>query len=187
MTSDQLLVCGWVLTQEVTTPEAVGASLPSRLLTISDCIQPDLPRPDPWMGDWFLDRPLADRAAGGVDPPPRVVTVAIHPAEATRFVDECAREPSPWFDILRRGQPLDPTAGILGFEVVGAEETLDFHSCHCHGYADDVEETLGITVNDVGLLPSLEEARTVLEWMLSRPPAGAPKPVPWTVVALATT
>lgn len=182
---EDLWVCGWVLAQEVRLPRAMGNSLPSQLLTISDCIQPELPRPNPWDGDWFQERALAENAAAGMDPRPRVLTVAMHPAEARAFMDEWADEATPWFDLLRREQTLDRGESILGFEVVGAEEALDFHSWHCHGYLDDAHRDLGVGVNDLGLLPTLDEARAVLKWMSQLPPDDAPEPVPWTVVALA--
>jgi len=48
-----------------------------------------------------------------------------------------------------------------------------------------VDDALGIRVNRRGLIPTLEEARRVLGWMLERPIDEAPEPVPWTVVASA--
>jgi len=114
-----------------------------------------------------------------------VATVALHPRDAATFLGHWAGEPTPWFDLVRRCRPLAPDARVLGYEVVGAEETHDFHSWHCHAYADEVAEALGIVVNDRGLLSTLEDARSVLRWMLDLPDAEAPKPVPWTVVALA--
>ncbi len=44
---------------------------------------------------------------------------------------------------------------------------------------------LGVVLNERGLIPSLPGAQSILRWMLERPMAEAPKPVPWTVVALA--
>ncbi len=187
MTSEQLIVGGWVLAQKVPTPPSVGSALPAQLLTVSDCIQPDLPRPKPWLGDWFQDQHEAATAAESVLPRPQLVTVAMHPEDARRFIAECDEEPSPWFDLLRRGEPLPPDAVVLGYEVVGAEPTLDFHSWHCHGYADEVRSALGIAVNSLALLQSLGEARHVRDWMLARPPEQSPKPVPWAVIALAET
>jgi hypothetical protein len=157
------------------------------MLTVSDCIQPDLPRPKPWLGDWFQDHHEAVSASESVRPRPLLVTVAMHPEDARLFIAECHEEPSTWFDLLRRGEPLASDAAVLGFEVVGAEMTLDFHSWHCHGYADEVRTALGIAVNGLGLLQSLGEARQVRDWMLRRPPEQAPAPVPWTVIALAET
>jgi hypothetical protein len=94
-------------------------------------------------------------------------------------------KPGDCFDLLHQHLPLGDDMTILGFEIVGAESHLDFHSWHCHRYADDVAHSLEIRTNRYGLLPTRPEARTVLDWMLSLPPAETPKPVPWTVVALA--
>lgn len=88
----------------------------------------------------------------------------------------------PYFHLLRTGAPAE--GDLLGYEVVGAEYTLDFHSWHCHGYADEVADDLGIRVNGVGLLASYVDARAVRDWMLARPVAEAPSPVPWVVVSL---
>jgi hypothetical protein len=185
-TGEELIIAGWVLVRELATPAPVGQSLPPRLMTISDCIQDDLPRPDPWLGDWFQDENEAkDAAANALGDRPLVVTVAMSPQDASAFVSKWDGEPASWFDPLRRGEPLPSEARVLGHEVVGAETPLDFHSWHCHGYSDDVQSALGVSVNSLGLIPDLEQARAVLAWMLELPDSEAPKPVPWTVVALA--
>ena len=84
-----------------------------------------------------------------------------------------------------RGSTFCAQARIIGCEVVDAEEHLDFHSWHCHEYAADVRADLGVVLNERGLIPSLPLAQSILRWMLECPIAEAPKPVPWTVVALA--
>ncbi len=106
------------------------------------------------------------------------------PEMAAAFMAEWEGERTPWFDLLRQGLPLSAEARIIGCEVVGAEEHLNFHSWHCHGYAADVRADLGVVLNE-RLIPSLPLAQSILRWMLERPIAEAPKPVPWTVVALA--
>jgi hypothetical protein len=186
MTFEGLEVVGWVLTEEAAPPDYAGEVIGPRLLTISDCIQPELPRPDPWLGDWFQDREQADVAAAALGRPNvRVTTVAMSPADADDFARQWGETPTPWFDLMRRGLPLSPSATVLGYEIVGAEEPLDFHSWHCHGYADEVNKALGVTLNDHGLLDRITDAHEVLTWMLTRPQKDAPKEVPWTVVALA--
>lgn len=186
VTWDELIVAGWVLVRAAPTPKVLGQTLPAQLITISDCIQDDLPRPEPWLGDWFQDAHEARHAAAeAAGEPPMVVTVAMHPHDAAAFIVQGDSDRSPWFDLLRQHSRLPPDTPILGYEVVGAEETLDFHSWHCHGFADEVRAALGVVTNDNGLIPSLAEARSVLTWMLERPDSEAPEPVPWTVVALA--
>ena len=186
VTRDELIVAGWVLVRAVATPRTLGHSLPAQLITISDCIQDDLPRPEPWLGDWFQDAHeahlAATKAAGEV---PTIVTVAMHPEDAAAFIAQWDGDGSPWFDLVRQQSPLPPETRMLGYEVVGAEEELYFHSWHCHGYADEVLDALGVVTNNNGLILNLADARSVLAWMLERPDSEAPKPVPWTVVALA--
>ncbi|TQL02207.1 hypothetical protein FBY24_1277 [Cellulomonas sp. SLBN-39] len=86
--------------------------------------------------------------------------------------------------VLRRQEPVGPAQRVLGWEVVGADDWFDLHSWHCHGYADEVATALGTCTNSRGLLPSHAEASAVLRWMLTRPSAEAPAPVPWFPVAL---
>jgi len=138
------------------------------------------------LGDWFQNRAEADRAAGSLGRADvRVVTVAMSQPDADHFMVQWGDVPTPWFDLMRRRQPLASTARVLGYEVVGAEEPLDFHSWHCHGFADEVSGELGVTLNQHGMLSSIADAHQVLNWMLSRPQQDRPKEVPWTVVALA--
>ncbi|GAA4123009.1 hypothetical protein GCM10022415_27620 [Knoellia locipacati] len=53
MTLERLVTLGGVLTEEVEAPDYAGEVIGPTLLTISDRIQPEMPRPDPWRGDWF--------------------------------------------------------------------------------------------------------------------------------------
>jgi hypothetical protein len=175
--SEQLLIAGYVIVRLAASPPS--QSLPSSVLTISDCIMDDLPRPEFW--DWFQS-PATALAAQRQQSATRLITVAMREDDARPLVAEMGGPEQPYFELLRRRVP---TRGeVLGFEVVGAEETLDFHSWHCHGYADDVKEALGIQVNDVGLLDTYEDAAAVLRWMLALSSDEAPAPVPWVVVAL---
>ena len=186
VSADVLFVAGWVLVRETESAAYLGASMPPRLVTISDCIQDELPRPEPWLGDWFQDRDEADAAARRLDDRSvMVVTVAMPRAEADDFAQAWSGEDAPWLSLLRGAVPLPADAKVLGYEVVGAQEVLDFHSWHCHGYADDVRVDLGIGLTDQGMVPDVSAARSILPWMLARPQAQAPKPVPWTVVCLA--
>ena len=69
-------------------------------------------------------------------------------------------EHSPWFKLLRQRRPLTPEARILGYEVVGAEEYLDLHAWHCHGYADEVHTALGVRTNSKSLIPNFAAAQS---------------------------
>jgi hypothetical protein len=185
MSADELIVAGWVLVTATPRAPVLGSSLPNEFLTISDCIQEELPRPLGW--DWFLDVIEAEQARRETAPHARPITIAMAATDAAAFIEQFPEE---WqvgsFDLLRQHVPLEAGASVLGFEVVGAEYPLGFHSWHCHGYADDVADALGIRTNAHGLLASSGEAHAVLDWMLSRPPHQAPKEVPWGVIALAS-
>lgn len=173
-----LLLAGYVLTRPAKAPPGLS-TVPPQIITLSDCIMDDLPRPEFW--DWFQSRQEVEAAEGDREQTD-LVAVAIAPLDAEVLMGEMGGPEMPYFDLLRKstiasGEP-------IGYEVVGAEATLDFHSWHCHGYADEVARDIGIRVNDLGLLATYEDAVSVLDWMLARPIDEAPAPVPWTVVAL---
>lgn len=172
------IVAGYVLVRRASPPPGMS-SVPESIITISDCIMDDLPRPEFW--DWFQDAEEAARAES-VTPDCAIVAVALEPSEAMDLIQEAGGADRPWFALLRANLPA--TGTLLGYELVGAEDTLDFHSWHCHGYADDLLAAEGIHVNDSGLISTLSEARRALQWMVSLPEDEEPEPVPWFVVAL---
>ena len=179
VTDDDLILAGYVLTVPSDAPPGLS-SVPTSIVTVSDCIMKTLPRPEFW--DWFEDLDQAKRAQATQAPEAQMTAVALRPADAATLMDEMGGAGQPYFALLRQSVRFNGT--VLGYEVVGAEQTLDFHSWHCHGYADDASVALGIQVNDIGLLPTYSTAAAVLKWMLDRPESEAPEPVPWVVVAL---
>ena len=178
--TDELVLVGWTLIRPVPSPHVLGRSLPPYLTTISQCIQDDLPRPE-W-ADWTVDRSLVDRARLDTSPDTAVMAVAMPEVEAHTFLSQ-ARDPgTPSLALLRRhelarGEP-------LGFEVVGTEPDLVFHSWHCHGYADLAVAALGVRLTERGLLSSATDAKAVRDWMLQLTNDQAPYEVPWTYIAL---
>ena len=179
MTDDDLILAGYVLTVPSDAPPGM-ATVPTPIVTISDCIMKTLPRPEFW--DWFQDLDEAERAHSTQAPAAQITAVTMRPADAVALMAEIGGAGQPYFALLEQQVRFD--GAVHGYEVVGAEHTLDFHSWHCHGYADEVSEALGIHVNGIGLLPTYSSAAAVLKWMLDRPESEAPKPVPWVVVAL---
>lgn len=175
-----LLVAGYVLAVPTDAPSGDEA-LPAKILTISDCIMEELPRPEYW--DWFMDLDEAREQRSGSALPCEVLQVAIRRSDVPAFIEANGGADQPYFALLNRAQTLD--GGVLGYEVVGAEWTLDFHSWHCHGYAGEARDSLGVHVNESGLLANYAEAVRVLDWMLDLPASQAPAPVYWSVVALA--
>lgn len=179
VTNGELILAGYVLTVPADAPPDM-ATVPRSILTISDCIMRTLPRPEFW--DWHTGYAEAARARTEFAPDANVTPVALRTADADALMKELGGSDQPYFAGLAKSIPF--TGEVLGYEVVGAEYTLDFHSWHCHGYADEVSEALGIRVNDLGLLATYSTAAAVLKWMLDRPSSEAPAPVPWVVVAL---
>lgn len=179
VSSEALVLAGYVVTVAADAPPGL-ATVPGTILTISDCIAQVSRQPEFW--DWYLtyDEAALAQTEGATDA--RVVSVAVRHADTRAFMEETGGADQPYFETLRQSFPFADE--VLGYEVVGAEASLDFHSWHCHGYADEVSVELGIRVNDLGLLPSYSAAAAVLQWMLDSPSREAPAPVPWVVVAL---
>lgn len=184
MNSVELIVAGYVLLVPTPRPASQGyAVLPETFLTISDCLMADLPRPEFW--DWYVDRQEAERDRMSRAPHAETITVAMAPGDALNLMQEHGGTEQPYFDLLRTQSRLPAESQILGYEVVGADWALDFHSWHCHGYAAEAVEGLRVQLNEVGMLDSYHEAARVLTWMLSRPVEDQPAPVDWMVVAIA--
>ncbi|MGW6196291.1 hypothetical protein ACWF0M_09095 [Kribbella sp. NPDC055110] len=171
-----LIVGGYV----VAAPTTIGPpELPRPLRTISTCLLETFSRPIE--GDWYVERTEAERAVSGST---EVITVAFDDELAAGFRSEF-EETDDFFSLLDEGRPLD--VPVLGYEVVGLERSLTFHSWHCHGFAGQVHHELGIGIDESGLLGSPEDGRQVLEYLRTRPAWDAPYQIPWTVVALAAT
>lgn len=176
---DTLVVAGHVLTAPVATPPWL-TGVPPTVLTISTCFREALPAPPFW--DWWVDLEDAELVRARMAPEADITTVALGRDEATGFMDELDGADQPFFEGLRSALPYD--GAVLGYEVIGPEATLRFHTWHCHSYADEVREELGIGLTDLGLLGTRSDADAVLAWMLAQPPDKAPEPVPWVVAAL---
>jgi hypothetical protein len=184
MNSDPLIVAGYVLA--VPTPRPSGlkwALLPETFLTISDCLMSDLPKPEFW--DWHVDRQEAERARVAGAAHAETVTVAMTVEDAVDFMQMQGGADQPYFELLTRRIRLPAGAAISGYELVGAEMSLDFHSWHCHGYAAEAFDELRVGLNEFGLIDTYDQATRVLTWMLGQPPENQPTPVEWRVVGLA--
>jgi hypothetical protein len=179
VTDEELIGAGYVLTVPADAAPDLS-TVPTMILTISDCITRYLPRPEFW--DWYATHEDAALARSERAPEAHVTPIALRPADAHALMNETGGDNQPYFAGLTKSIPF--TGDMLGYKVVGAEGTLDFHSWHCHGYADEVSDALGIRVNDLGLLSTYSNAASVLSWMLDCPSHEAPAPVPWVVVAL---
>lgn len=112
------------------------------------------------------------------------MTVAMTLEDTLYFMRQHGAAEQPYFDLLRTRSRIPAGSAVLGYEVVGAEWTLDFHSWHCHGYAAEVFDELRVQLNEFGLIDTYEQASRLLTWMLRQAPENQPEPVEWTVVAI---
>jgi hypothetical protein len=175
---------GYVVARPTQLADWQKGFLPDPFLTISSCLMDDVPQPE--FIDWYTDRADAEEARAGLYPQVDLLAVGLETEVAARlrarYSDGVA---DIVFPLLDQRLPLPEGALVLGHEIVGCEATFSFHSWHCHDYAKDAWEALGIGVNQLGLISDHADALRILEWMLARPPEEQPAPVPWTVVTLA--
>ncbi len=179
VSTPELIVAGYVLVRPTPSPSHLE-SVPDTILTVSDCIMETLPHPEFW--DWYTSCADAVEARAGTPSDTLVVAVLMTVPDAQELIEETGGPGMPFHDLLRAQEPAE--CALLGYEPVGAEWTLDFHSWHCYGVADELKASLGVGVNEHGLIESYADARRALDWMLSRPAEHAVAPVPWTVVGL---
>src|SRR4051794_17081719 len=107
MPDESLIVAGWVLVCPVPASDYFGTSVPESVLTISDCIQEELPRPEFW--DWYTDLAEANQAQQEEAPHSQLVTVAMAVDDADEFMLDVAGAAAPSddsFTVLRRHLPL---------------------------------------------------------------------------------
>lgn len=185
MTSDRLVLAGYMPITPAARLPGHEELLPDEFLTISGCLSDDRAQPEFW--DWHTDRAEADRARTARAPRAEIITVHIQSNDALVLMRDHGGSDEPYYDLLRNQVELPRGSSVLGWEVIGVEMTLSFHSWHCHGYAPDPRDELGLRLNEYGLIPSYEQAVRVLDWMLAAPPEDQPAPVHWLPVALART
>lgn len=182
--SVRLILAGYVVAAPTARPPGLDQLLPSPYVTISSCLADDPNIPE--FSGWFQDSAEAEAALDRL-PAANVLAVGLAEPDAAIFAAEMADE-SRHFELLRRANEMPTAARQLGFEIIGAEYGLAFHSWHCHGLASDASAALGVRLNQYGLLDDHTDAARVLEWMQTLPDADsdAPAPVPWTAAAIAT-
>ncbi|MFC8192162.1 hypothetical protein ACFUMH_10925 [Cellulomonas sp. NPDC057328] len=177
---DELVVAGFVVSVPTAPPPGVEGVAPDCFVTVSPHLH-DAPTPEWW--DWFTEPAEAEACRASAGPQGRVLTVAMRRGDADTLMREHGGAAQPYYALLRDGVPAAHGAVVLGHEVVGVE-AFSFHSWHCYGYAAQVRVTLGVEVNDLGLLDRYDDAVRVRDWMLARPPTEQPPPVPWIVLTL---
>jgi hypothetical protein len=180
-----LTLGGYVLSTPTARDAWQSDSLPDPFMTISSCLQRGVPEPE--FIDWYTDRQEAElvRASwsGNLD----LIAVGMREQESAELTagrqnDKTADDFI--YGLLNQRLPMPTTAAALGYEIVGVEGSLQFHSWHCHNYLDEAQRELGVRINQHGMFDQHRDAEQVRDWMLSQPVEKSPKPVPWVVVAL---
>ncbi|WP_027341393.1 hypothetical protein [Hamadaea tsunoensis] len=143
-------------------PESRAGLLPATVATVSDCLvdcvpASEEPLTEPWHHD-LATAHAAARAAGVY-----ALSMNLAPPETAVLLDRFGGwGPADFHPLWRRlTHPVAAPPGMpLGFEVVGFEAG-DLHSWLCNDLQRDAWEQLGITVNELGLLDDLDQARAV--------------------------
>ena len=175
-------LAGYVLTAQTARGRWQSRSLPDPYLTISSCLQDRVPEPD--FIDWYTDRQEAEAVRAGWGHPLGLIAIGLTEAEEAELRSGAEVGDEFSYSLLNQRLPVPDRSTLLGYEIVGAEPALQFHSWHCHDYLHDAERELGIRVNQLGLFDDQRDAVRVRDWMLSLPVERSPKPVPWVVVSL---
>lgn len=53
----------------------------------------------------------------------------------------------------------------IGYDLIGIEESGDFHSFHCHNLATELIEKFGIEINDFGLIKENNQWQEMVTFM----------------------
>lgn len=179
--SDQLILAGYVVAGPTARPPGLDPLLPDPYVTVSSCLADDLRVPE--FSGWFQDFAEAN-AALDQSPSSDLLAVGLTQPDVATLMTGMADEDH-HFGLLRQARGMPAEAEMIGYEIVGAEYALTFHSWHCHGLASEAAAALGIQLNRHGLLDDHADAARTIDWMASLPADDAPAPVPWTVVAIA--
>lgn len=70
----------------------------------------------------------------------------------------------------------------LGFDLIGVEDSGDFHSFHCHGLTAELSSKFDITINEFGLIDKIQDQKALEDFMNDE--ANGFEPVPWYVAKL---
>jgi hypothetical protein len=160
-------------------------SLPDPFMTISSCLQDRVPEPE--FIDWYTHRQQAEEVRAGWSGELDLIAVSLSDRESVELTADQQLDAAVddlTFGLLNQRSDVPTAATALGYEVVGVESPLQFHSWHCHDYLDEARRELGVRINQLGLFDDHRDAEQVRDWMLSLPVESSPEPVPWVVVGL---
>lgn len=182
------LRCGWTIIAPIP-----ASSIPEgprgfeTVLSLGDCLQSDLPRPEfePFFGSADSARAAAN-AAGYRDA--FVVEVALE-ADCIEFLR--ADSASPHWPANVDSTATVRDADVLGFDVLGFDGACTLvHSWLCFGYGASAriaaiergpEQDSEVWLNALGLIESERAAQALLHAFANAAPADRPAEVPWCV------
>ncbi|MFG3227239.1 hypothetical protein ACGF07_20950 [Kitasatospora sp. NPDC048194] len=178
---DELLLAGYF----VTAPERLaGSGMPrsERLLTASECLSDRLPQSDCWFGT--AHEALAACLLFQVTAEARLYALLVPSEHVGGFVADirAAGLDEPVLLAHLDGGGVGEAAREVaedgherGWEVLGYDHGL-LHSWLCNDLYDDAVLSLGVGVNEHGLLPDRDTAQRVAAWANARDDT---KPVTW--------
>lgn len=72
-----------------------------------------------------------------------------------------------------------PDEILIGYDLIGIEAGGSFHSFHCHGIGQELEQRFGLVLNKYGLFDVHNDWKTVLDFLNDE--ENGCEPVPWFV------
>lgn len=66
---------------------------------------------------------------------------------------------------LKKGIEENKEEKTLGYDLIGIEDSSEFHSFHCHDLADELIEKFGIEINEFGLINENDKWSEMVEYM----------------------
>jgi hypothetical protein len=163
ISDDGFILAGFVAAPRWLPPEAPWtALLPPSVATVSDCLTDFVPADDdPLTAPWHLDLASAPAASRGTGT--HALSMNLAAPETEMFLETFGGWGAADFHPLwrRLTHPVTAPTGVgLGFEVVGFESG-QLHSWLCNSLQRDAQDNLGVIINQLGLLDTLDQARAV--------------------------
>ena len=151
--------------------------LPTDVVTLSTCHVPGRTPPFDWPNFW-PPRELVLEWVRARDPSYWVLEVAL-----LAYSFETLQAEAPW--VLKGPLGIHGLrATLLGYEVIGFEDSGQIHSWRCHEY--ELEQPVGRdwSLNQFGLIPKPDQAEDALNSIQRLPPEDSPYEIPWAVAQL---
>ncbi|MBS1501471.1 MAG: hypothetical protein JST32_05385 [Bacteroidetes bacterium] len=79
--------------------------------------------------------------------------------------------------IKRIPEAQSPNETLIGFDLIGIENSGDFHTFYCHNISEDLINKFHFEINSYGLLNAIDDWKAVLDYMNDE--ETGLEPVPW--------